>query len=744
MIPETRVYLLVNSYSPLGYIKSGRSDPIFVAIDPLIPGLVFDGPFTGMDFNHQASLLTLSANWNSFGGNFRDKLSQTVHKYEIAAGTQSRGKNLFNILSFLDVKLNTTYTIMNLTLTLNNTYYITIRATSATNQIAEVTSNGIKAIQFDRISQPGTVTIPTFQSITTNINIAWRNFTSLLPFIYYQFEVSTDGSLTFLACNGSNAEKDLGNYLDIHPFTKTTTTNSVVLSYLNLEIGLQYFAYVRTIDGAFQCSTAVSNPLIVDTTPPVTGVFSIGFDTRTFHRDIKQPQISYVTTNDSLSVSWSGFYDPESSVKNYQIALIEKTTCNLTSCNQLTNLTTFITITNVTSHIFYVIDLLPEYFYFIALRPVNRAGLTTCVVSQPVALDRDQPGIAVVKHGFNWTQTPPYQGSTTSMRGVLALVRNQHDAVCMDRVYNMSSSGKDWNKITQNVTPTLPLGSNNPTGRILAYFPTQAQFNTKDAFLEISMTRDIQQYRMLSAAAVTKMLVVSFNEISVRIKSAANYQAVTSVLVWDGPDTFIEDYEIIDNQNITSNTSIPLNLFSLPQGCQYMPPPPANPLPYKSFGLQLHPTYYSTPTRALLWYRGDINGEYAHTWITLGFNPSTSYHTYHFTLEKVLSSTPSTVKTATWSVLLKIDGLSVASLVDLPQFNTTLHYVLHVRNYNGRVEPISDPFLPSTTAAYFSDIILPVNSTRVCKYGAPFYSSEGLLSSLKWELVVAMDLQICL
>ena len=725
MTPETRVYLLVNSYSPLGYIKSGRSDPISVEIDPLIPGLVFDGPFTGMDFNHQASLVTLSANWNSFGGNYHDKLSQTVHKYEMAAGTQPRGKDLFNILPFMDVNLTTTYTITNLTLTINNTYYITIRATSATNQIAEVTSNGIKPIHFDRISQPGTVTIPHFQSTTTNINIAWENFTSLLPFIYYQYGVSTDGNLTFLACNGSNAEKDLGNYLNIHPFTKATTTNSVVLSYLNLEMGLQYFAYVRTIDDAFQCSIAVSNPLTVDTTPPLTGVFSIGFDTRTFGRDIAQPQISYVTTNDSLSVSWSGFYDPESSVNNYQIALLEETTCNLNSCNQLTNLTTFFTLTNVTNHTFYVIDLFPGYFYFLALRPINRAGLTTCVVSQPVVLDRDQPGIAVVKHGSNWTQAPPYQGSTTSIRGVLALVTDQHDAVCMDRVYNASTSGKDWNMIIQDVTPTLPLGTNNPTGRTLAYSPTQVQFNKKDAFLEISMTRDIQQYRMVSAAAVTEMSIVSFNEMSVSIKSAASFQAVTSVLIWDGPDTFIEDYEISETNNITSNTSLPINPFSLPQDCQYMPLPSAKPLPYKSFGLQLHPAYNSIPARALFWYRGDINSQYAHTWLTLGFDPSFSYHTYHLTLEKVSSSTPSTVKTATWSVLLKIDGLSVASLVDLPQFNNTLHFVLHVRNYNGRVEPINNPFHPSTTAAYFSDIILPVDSTRVCKYGAPFYSPEA-------------------
>ena len=746
MTPETRVYIEVSMFSPLGYVRVGISDPVIVEVDPLIPGIVYDGPFTGMDFLHQASLTTLSANWDEFGGNDHTRLSQKIHKYEIAAGTGLHGKNLYNVSPFQDIKLNTSFNLMNLNLTLNNTYYITIRATSATNQIAQISSKGIQPIHFDRISEPGTVKIPYFQSATTVIDIMWKNFTSLLPFIYYEYAISTAGNLTDTACVSSNAEKNLAELFDILPFIKSQTINTAVVSNLNLHVGIYYYAYVRTIDDAFQCSTAVSNPLSVDITPPVLGSFTIGFDTRSIRNDSKQPQVSYITTNNTLSASWNGFYDPESSILNYHIALIGLEHCNLSNCDQLTNLTIFSTLTNVTNHTFYVLELIHSKSYFVALRAVNRAGLTSCSISQPVKLDRNTPKQAVVKHGFNWNTNPPYQGSTVSVEGILAIVTDVHEAVCMDRMYNQSSSNNDWYTVTQSVTPTIPVGPNNPTGKTLAYSTKQAQFNPEQAFLKISMTRNIQQGRMDSAAAVTRMSVDNFNEMYVRIKAAPYYQAVTSVLIWDGPSGMVQDYEIIDEsaannttslQNnsttnatiVTKNATVSVNVTGNIQNitfpCDFLPPPNPHPIPYKSFGLQLHPAYKSIPARALLWYRSSIEGETAHTWISLGFDPTVSYHSYHLVLQRVASTTPSTVQNPTWSVLLKVDEHSMGSLVDLPQFNSTLDFVLHVRNYNGRVEPVINPFFPPTTAAFFTDIILPVDSSRVCKYGAPFYSARA-------------------
>ena len=734
---NARPYVTVTVFNPLGYVRSSRSDGIIVQIDPLVPGVVYDGPFPGIDFNHQASLSTVMANWNSFGGPNPIRLSETVILYEVGLGTEPHGDDRFNIVALQSVYLNTSVTLSGFILELNTIYYVTVRATSATLSIATVSSNGIEPLEFMGIIEAGTVSIPFFQSETTFLSITWRDFSSLLPIIYYQYAIGTNASLASFSCESfDNAADPLKGYFDVTPYTVSDSSSSVAVSGLELQSGTEYFAYVRVIDDSFRCMSSVSNPVVIDTTPPVIGTFNVGFNVSSLRSDYSQTQISYINTNNTISITWEGFYDPESSISNYQILLVERDDCNLTNCNELTNLTT---INNVTNHTFYVLDVLPDKFYFVALRAINRAGLTSCTVSQPIKLDQNVPEHATVKHGSEWQQSPPYQGSTVSMIGVIAIVREESEAVCMDRMYNESSPTEDWSIVTQSVTPTLPVGANNPTGKTLAYLPKQAQFNTGGDFLQITMTRDIQDDRMLSAAIVTEISVVSVNLMTLRIKAASSFQAVTSVIVWDGPGSVIQDYEVLlPTDNSTNSTEDSFPEYST---CQYLPPPNPNPSPYKSFGLQLHLPYDSSSAMALLWYRNDLSDddedEVTEIWIPLEFDPSTDYHTYRIVLEKEDSRTPSTVPGDTWSVLLKVDSDFLGRLVDLPQFTSPLNYALHVRNYNGRVEPFTSPFFPPTTSAYFTDITLPVDNGRVCKYGSPFYSA--ISPFVKFEVGVGMS-----
>ena len=51
----------------LGYTRVLRSDGVTVQVEPLLPGLVRDGPITGFDLMFQPSLSELSANWDGFG-----------------------------------------------------------------------------------------------------------------------------------------------------------------------------------------------------------------------------------------------------------------------------------------------------------------------------------------------------------------------------------------------------------------------------------------------------------------------------------------------------------------------------------------------------------------------------------------------------------------------------------------------------------------------------------------------------
>ena len=735
---DSRVYVTVTVFNPLGYVRSARSDGIIVEIDPLIPGIVYDGPFPGVDFNHQASLSTVMANWNSFGGPDPMRLSETVVLYEVALGTEPNGDDRFNILPLQSVFLNTSVTLSGFILELDTIYYVTVRATSVTLSIAIVTSNGIEPIEFENIIEAGTVSIPFFQSVTTSLSITWKDFSSLLPIIYYQYAIGTNATLASFSCSSFEIAADsLRGYFDVIPYTISESSSSVVVSGLELQSASTYYAYVRVIDDSFQCMSSVSNPVVIDITPPVIGTFNVGLNISTLRSDYSQTQISYIDTNNTISISWEGFYDPESSILNYQIMLVERDDCNLTNCDELVNLTT---INNVTNHTFYVLDVLPDKFYFVALRAINRAGLTSCTVSQPIKLDQVIPTQATVKHGSDWQQTPLYQGSTVSMMGVIALVREESEAVCMDRMYNVSSPTEDWSIVTQSVTPTIPVGANNPTGQTLAYLPKQAQFNTGGDFIQLTMTRDIQANRMLSGAVVSEISVVSINLMTLRIKAASSFQAVTSVIVWEGPSSIIQDYEVLyptDNSTQTNFTEESSEYST----CQYLPPPNPNPSPYKAFGLQLHLPYNSTSAMALLWYRGELSDEdedeVTEIWMPLEFDPSTDYHTYSILLQREDSRTPSTVPEDTWSVLIKVDSDFLGRLVDLPQFTSPLNYALHVRNYNGRVEPFTSPFFPPTTIASFTDITLPVDNSRVCKYGSPFYSA--ISPFVKFEVGIGMS-----
>ena len=727
MQQDSKVYISVTMFSSIGYVRSMRSDGVVVQVDPLIPGLVYDGPIPGYDFDSQASLTSIMANWNSFGGADPERLSEMVIKYEIGIGTGRRGEERFDIVQYQDVYLNTSTTVRLLELERNITYYVTIRATSGTFQQAEATSNGIQPIEFDNIAEPGSVEIPPYQSATTVLDITWKNFTSLLPIAFYEYAISTNGDLAEFSCETvDNAADPLSEYFTIRKYTRTVLDASVVASDLELMGGIQYYAYIRAVDNSFQCTAAVSHPIIIDTTPPLLGTFNIGFNLSSVRPELIQPQIYYITSNDTLSVHWDGFYDPESSIANFQIALFDQDECNLLECNQLSNSTNFTTINNVDNYTFFVLELVMDKFYYVALRGVNQAALTSCRVSQPIKLVASILSPAIVKYGFNWQMSPPYQGSTSSVNGILALVRNEHDALCMDRMYNKSAPTEDWDSLVQTVTPTIPVGPNNPTGRTVKYHPQQIQFNTNNAYLKISMTRDIQTEIMLSGAAVTPMSVVDTNEVRVRIKAAGEYRAVTSVIFWEGSGSVIQEYEMLYESDNDTQTISSGNLpTQSPSTCQYMPPPNPNPSPSKAFGLQLHPAYTNNSARALLWYRSDIPGETGETWIDLNHDPTTAFHTYDFKLDRTASTTPSTDVQGTWSFSLTVDGQYIGNLVDLPQIGANINFGLHVRNFNGRVEPFSDPFLPPTTTALFTDINLPADSSRVCTYGTPFFSKSA-------------------
>nr|KAG5706491.1 hypothetical protein BaRGS_032884 [Batillaria attramentaria] len=88
-----------------------------------------------------------------------------------------------------------------------------------------------------------------------------------------------------------------------------------------LERGTRYYVTVRAVNGAGLMTTAFSDGVTVDVTPPVTGVVFAA--DRYTHRPAQ-------TSTTTLSASWHGFQDAHSGVTSYYVTLND-VTANSTS-----------------------------------------------------------------------------------------------------------------------------------------------------------------------------------------------------------------------------------------------------------------------------------------------------------------------------------------------------------------------------------------------------------------------------
>ena len=63
-------YSVVRATNLLGHVHVVRSNGITVKVEPLIPGVVRDGPIIGYSLNYQPGTTSLSANWDGFGAEY--------------------------------------------------------------------------------------------------------------------------------------------------------------------------------------------------------------------------------------------------------------------------------------------------------------------------------------------------------------------------------------------------------------------------------------------------------------------------------------------------------------------------------------------------------------------------------------------------------------------------------------------------------------------------------------------------
>lgn len=141
--------MLLKTTDTLGFTKLFRSQNIILLKQSLMPSPVLDGPVLGHDLRTQASVASLSANWQPFGipgsaltlnGSFNGARRPTVERYEVAVGS---GSEIDNVMAFRDVGLKTLVTFQNLRLTPGVTYHVTVRASSKYFTSVQQSSDGV-------------------------------------------------------------------------------------------------------------------------------------------------------------------------------------------------------------------------------------------------------------------------------------------------------------------------------------------------------------------------------------------------------------------------------------------------------------------------------------------------------------------------------------------------------------------------------------------------------------------------
>ena len=190
----------------------------------------------------------------------------------------------------------------------------------------EVTTNGISVLESACSYVDGSVTLPRFQSFNRSIAASWSGFQSCVPWDSYQYALST-----FTPTHDPCADIATNNaeFFDVSPFQEAGLDTSVTLLDLSLQHNTSYYFTLRAIDEAAQCLHIISEPLLVDTSPPIVdlGYFKIGFDQQPFITQ-QEPRAHFITSTDQVYARWFDFFDPESGLEYYEVGLYQSLSCS--------------------------------------------------------------------------------------------------------------------------------------------------------------------------------------------------------------------------------------------------------------------------------------------------------------------------------------------------------------------------------------------------------------------------------
>ncbi|XP_061182901.1 uncharacterized protein LOC133191190 [Saccostrea echinata] len=175
----------------------------------------------------------------------------------------------------------------------------------------------------------------------------------------------------------------IGTHLDsqdILSFTHCGLSESSVLTNVSLTNGMTYYFFIRAFDHAGNNITSSSDRYIFDSTPPTTGMITVGSYIKSLT----------MVNPGSLIVHWSGIEDRESGIDKYEIGI--RTFNEQVSAYFSVNKNTFPDLRDYFSFI-------DGHQYRVNLKAWNNAGLYSTMSSAPFIFDASPPLVGVVRDG---------------------------------------------------------------------------------------------------------------------------------------------------------------------------------------------------------------------------------------------------------------------------------------------------------------------------------------------------------
>ncbi|CAH1794764.1 unnamed protein product [Owenia fusiformis] len=729
-------FVVVQGTNSLGFTQTVRSDGITIKQEPLMPGVVRDGPVFGVDFDVQPSVTQLWGNWDAFGKDRETRPdlingnpdlnphigdNQRIHSYEVAVGTDRRyPKTRANIYPFVNAGLNQTWHFTSLNLIPQTAhYFITVKATSWSGAVRSQTSNGIRVGFGGTVVKHGELKLADCIPSDSEISFSWQGFKFGMPVMFYQWGISSNlSAVDNLTCEQLQLyehrmrENDLHlKAFDIQPMSNVLQDSTIKQTGLKMVHGSSYLVVVIATDESSICSM-VSKIVLVDTTAPLSGTIQVGPA-----NELVQG-IMFEKWADRLAVEWTGYSDPESYIENYKLTLHEGIVCDGTNQDISTTdaITEQITLnSNLTKYTFYQLYLKGDRPYYVKFEATNCAGLVASDFSRPILIEQYIPLPGTIKDGLRFDSDIEYQTSTKMIQGSFFSQLNPSvKDVCPENILELTMT--TWHYIHH-------LGVWGSDSNIMHH---KFQSTSIETGFELSIVPDVKIRRMLAGAVDRGIEVVSGKYEFVIQASDLHEYSVTSVVLRDGPrgvfvdlDVDMSEYINVTNNDkyTTSSTSSPpahsstsdLKVGTLPlDGDTYNGSASAS--SQNSCGFQVHTAVYGNLSYAVLlcsWENGSRtpNNEI----VQLQFDPSKSSHTY--TLQLQMESN---------AIELAVDGKIIALVYGVPVIKKPGLISLGVRTKEHYYPDIFDPFNRPKSAAYFKFISVPRSKPSDCNFGAPF------------------------